>query len=166
MAKITPPSNQAADILHFEEFTPAKGAQSKVKRSSWAAKANEIVTEDGTAQKFAETYSDRLRYCHSTGAWFVWDGTSWTPNKTGAAFQWARELARKLAITQPDKIRYVTSKVSFAAGVERFARSDEAFAVTMDAWDNDVFLLGTPSGTVDLRTGVSGQVIQKRGLPS
>jgi P4 family phage/plasmid primase-like protien len=37
--------------------------------------------------------------------------------------------------------------------VERFAQADRAFAVTSSCWDRDPFLLGTPGGTVDLRTG-------------
>jgi putative DNA primase/helicase len=69
------------------------------------------------------------------------------------AFLWARELARRMSMSEPDKVRYVTSKTSFAGGVERFARSDLAFAVTAEVWDADPFLLGTPGGTVTLRTG-------------
>jgi putative DNA primase/helicase len=44
-------------------------------------------------------------------------------------------------------------KAAFAAGVERLAQSDRAFAVTADLFDRDPWLLGTPGGTVDLRTG-------------
>ncbi len=39
-------------------------------------------------------------------------------------------------------------------GVERFAQADRAFARTSDEWNRDPWLLGTPGGTVDLRTGV------------
>jgi putative DNA primase/helicase len=46
------------------------------------------------------------------------------------------------------------SKTTFAAGVEKFAKSDPTFAVTIEAWDRDPWLLGTPGGTVDLRTGI------------
>ena len=35
------------------------------------------------------------------------------------------------------RVRYVTSKTSFAAGVERFARHDPAFAVSIEVWDTD-----------------------------
>jgi len=105
------------------------------------------------AQQFADRYADHLRYCHDTGAWFRWDGNIWRQVRTGIAFQWARELARSMAVCEPAKIRYTTSKISFAGGVERFARSDPVFAVTIDVWDTDPWLLGTPAGTVDLRTG-------------
>jgi putative DNA primase/helicase len=83
----------------------------------------------------------------------VWDGAIWRQNNTGVAFQYARELTRKLSDNEKNRIRYISSKVSFAAGVERFARSDPAFAVTIDMWDQDPWLMGTPIGTVDLRTG-------------
>lgn len=113
----------------------------------------DIVTEDAAAVSFAGKYRDRLLYCHDTGAWFEWTGAIWRQNRVGVAFEWARTLARELAVTESDKVRYITSKTSFATGVERFARSDPAFAVTIEKWDTDPFLLGTPDGTVDLRTG-------------
>src|SRR5215218_4643232 len=33
---------------------------------------NDIVTEDNAAQRFAELYAGRLRFCHDSGAWFEW----------------------------------------------------------------------------------------------
>ncbi len=114
----------------------------------------DIITEDSAACQFAEIYRDRLRYCHDTGAWFKWDGSVWQRNRTGMAYQWARELARRLSLSEPDRVRYVVNKTSFANGVEKFARSDPTFAVTAEVWDADPFLLGTPGGTVDLRTGM------------
>lgn len=113
----------------------------------------DIITEDLAACEFAAIYRDRLRFCHDTGAWYEWNGSIWQPNRTGLAYQWARELARRLSLSEPDKVRYVVNKTSFASGVERFARSDPDFAVTAEVWDSDLFLLGTPCGTVDLRTG-------------
>ena len=65
-------------------------------------------------------------------------------SRTGEAFHWARELARGLAATQPEKARYTISRTAFAAGVDKFARCDPAFATTADYWDRDTFLLGTP----------------------
>ncbi len=39
------------------------------------------------------------------------------------------------------------------AAVEKLARSDRQHAATADQWDGDPWLLNTPGGTVDLRTG-------------
>ena len=115
--------------------------------------ANDMVTEDGAAMEFAARYGDKLRYCHDTGAWFNWTGAIWKPERTGLAFHWARELARRIAQDGTKAERNAASKTTFATGVERFARADRAFAVTIENWDADPLLLGTPGGTVDLRTG-------------
>ena len=123
------------------------------KPKSKAKHSVDLVTEDGGAQRFAALYADRLRFCHDAGAWFEWTGDIWRQNRTGVAFHWARELARELAEHEPDKVRYVSSKTSFAGGVERFARVDPIFAATAAKWDRDPYLLGTPAGTIDLRTG-------------
>jgi putative DNA primase/helicase len=134
------------------ETAPPREDSAKRNRKAASAGTN-IVTEDGAACRFADLHGDKLRFCHDTGSWFEWDGSIWRQNRMGLAFHWARELARGLSESEPDKVRYVTSKASFAASVERFARHDPAFAVTADYWDNDPFLLGTPGGTVDLKTG-------------
>ncbi|MGY2052282.1 phage/plasmid primase, P4 family [Methylobacterium sp. JK268] len=135
-------------------------AKPKKRRSKAAPTRNDIVTEDSAACEFAELYGDRLRFCHDTGAWFEWTGVAWRQNRVGMAFQWARELVRRLIVNEDADFRFKASKTSFAAGVERFARSDPAFAVTAEAWDADPWLLGTPGGTVDLRTGVLREALQ------
>lgn len=113
----------------------------------------ELVTEDSAALQFADEYRGRLRYCHDTGSWFEWRDTVWQRNRTGIAFEWARALARNMSADASDKVKNIVGRSTFAAGVERYCRSDPAFAVTIEAWDGDAFLIGTPSGTVDLKTG-------------
>jgi putative DNA primase/helicase len=113
------------------------------------ADAQGILSEDKVALAFAERYKDKLLYCHNSGKWHVWTGARWEPNQTKLAFHYARELAREFS----QGINAQLSKVAFASGVERFCIADPTFAVTADKWDRDLYLLGTPSGTVDLRTG-------------
>lgn len=108
-----------------------------------------VPTEDDLAQVFAERHADRLRYCHHHGGWIIWTGTHWCREDTMLAFHWARELAREFNVQGKASI----AKTTTASGVERYARADRAFAVTSEIWDRDPFLLGTPGGTVDLRTG-------------
>jgi putative DNA primase/helicase len=114
---------------------------------------DDIVTEDSVALQFAAQYGDTLRWCNHTGKWFEWDGIIWRKNERGLAFHWARELVRDMARTASSKTQFVTSKVSFAAGVERFCRCDPVFSVTSEVWDANPWLLGTPTGTVNLKTG-------------
>jgi putative DNA primase/helicase len=113
----------------------------------------DLLTEDSVALAFADRYRDELRFDHHVGKWYVWDGARWRCEDTCLAFFQARELVRELAKGMSDKVRLITSKAAFCGSVERFARADRAFAVTSDVWDRDGYLLGTPAGTVDLRTG-------------
>jgi putative DNA primase/helicase len=115
---------------------------------------NADVTEDGIATIFAEHYRDRLRYCHDTGSWFAWDGNIWRQEGTMLAFHWCRQTCRQISETVPsNRVQAILRRASTAAAVERFARADRVFAVNSEIWDRDPFLLGTPGGTVDLRSG-------------
>jgi P4 family phage/plasmid primase-like protien len=112
------------------------------------------ITEDAVALSFARVHGDMLRYCHHAGAWYQWNGTIWRREETRLAYAWARDLSRRLArVAESTKATVTAGKAAFAAGVERFAQADRAFAVTSEVWDRDPWLLGTPGGTVELRTG-------------
>jgi putative DNA primase/helicase len=147
--------------MNFENYKEAERRQRAEKKQPLP---NDIVTEDSAAQQFVDLHGQGLRYCHSTGSWYRWNGVYWRKDQTGIAFHWARELARKLAADQDERKRYITNKTSFSAGVERFAKSDPQVAVTVDHWDHDLFLLGTPGGTVDLRTGELRDSDQQDGI--
>ena len=117
--------------------------------------ASDPVTEDSAALEFAERHKDVLRFDHSQRSWFRFDGASWVRDSTGLAFEWARQQARELAKgEQSVRAKYAISRTSFARGVEEFAQTDERLAVASDVWDRDPWLLGTPGGTIDLRTGM------------
>jgi len=111
------------------------------------------LTEDGIALAFEAEYKDALRFCHDTGGWYVWTGSHWKQNRDKIAFSWARALVRHLNRRAEFKTKAITAKASFAAAVERYVQADRAFAVTAEVWDRDLHLLGTPAGTVELRTG-------------
>jgi putative DNA primase/helicase len=107
------------------------------------------LTEDFLALSFARLHSDKLKYCHHRGSWYQWDGTRWKHEETRLAFDWARTLCRQMNSECKTNI----AKSATAASVEKFAQADRRFAVTSEIWDRDPWLLGTPGGTVDLRTG-------------
>lgn len=107
------------------------------------------LSEDGIALEFARRHAQQLRYCHSTGAWFGWTGTHWRRDETDRAFAWARDLCREVNTQGLAKLK----KISTASAVEKASRADQQLAVTATVWDLDHWLLGTPGGAVDLRTG-------------
>jgi putative DNA primase/helicase len=140
-----------------QHFTPAKQKVPALDLKADIQQAEVLdggtITEDGIAEIFARRHAGTLRYCHHSRAWFEWNGVRWRRDETARAFQYSRRLGREhSAGRNPAEIRQAR-KVAFASGVERFAMSDEAFAVTSEVWDQDLYLLGTPDGTVDLRTG-------------
>lgn len=112
------------------------------------------VSEDGVALAFEARFRHRLRFDHSAGKWFEWAGSHWRREETQLAFAWARETCRAMAKADPKAFAAkAMSKAASASAVERFARAARAFAVTAGHWDPDPWKLGTPGGTVDLKTG-------------
>lgn len=114
------------------------------------------LTEDAVSLAFNIKYDGKLKFCHDTHKWYLWNGVYWQQNRDHIAFDYARDLARSFR----QKIEDISEgtlaavgKTAFASGVEKFAQRDRAFAVTADIWDQNPFLLGTPAGTVDLKTG-------------
>lgn len=112
------------------------------------------LSEDGVALAFERRHRHQLRFDHTLGKWFTWDGARWRLEDKRLAFAWARKACRDLAQLEPGNGRAkALARSQAAAGVERFAQAAPCFAVTIDDWDRDSWLLGTPGGTVDLRTG-------------
>jgi putative DNA primase/helicase len=111
------------------------------------------LTEDGVALAFVAKHGEDLRYCHHAGSWFRWNGAIWQKDETHVAFSWARAVCREIAHGGDDRVRTTLARAAAAAAVERFAQRDQRLAVTSTTWDRDPFLLGTPGGTVDLKTG-------------
>jgi putative DNA primase/helicase len=118
-----------------------------------------ILNEDGIALAFTKAHRERLRYCHHVQSWFLWTGSIWCREETRLAFSWARKICRDRAanLNPDDKVRNILARASSAAAVERYAQADRAFAVTASTWDQNRWLLGTPNGTVDLRSGALRQ---------
>jgi putative DNA primase/helicase len=104
------------------------------------------IGEDRVALDFSALYADRLRYVALWNKWLEWDGTRWRFEDTLHAFDLARALCRKAALV-------LEGKNSALAAVVALARTDRRQAATVTQWDADPWLLGTPGGTVDLRTG-------------
>ncbi len=140
-----------ADLARLTEEAPEPDIAPEPPDTQAGEKAG--LTEDGIALAFAAEHGGELRYCHHAQHWYVWAGSYWRREETKLAFSYARELCRRLAPKAEEKEQPKISKAAFSASVERFAQADRVFAVTAETWDRDPWLLGTPGGTVDLRTG-------------
>jgi putative DNA primase/helicase len=118
------------------------------------------IGEGAVAELFVSRYAERMRFCHTTGDWYYWDEIRWKREKTGLAFNFAHQLAKAAAAAESDAVQDKAGKANFAAGVERITRTDRQLAVTADKWDANPWLLGTPGGTVDLKTGILRRPLQ------
>ena len=111
-------------------------------------------SEEAIAIDFAHRHADRLRYVAKWNQWFCWDGTCWREDETRKVFSIARGLCRELALTMnksSESKRIASAKTR--AAVVSLAGEDYRLAATTDQWDTDPWLLNTPDGAVDLRTG-------------
>ena len=120
-------------------------------------------TEDELAIRLIDALQNRGRFVASWSQWLIFDGVCWREDSTLAMFDAARRICREItdkakidpALTEAQRDKIVTrlKQASTFAAVERIARSDRAAVASVDQWDADPWLLNTPGGVVDLRTG-------------
>lgn len=112
------------------------------------------LDENGVIEAFASRYKGNLKFDHHAGKWFKFGGAHWQREETKLARHYARETSLALALQDPKSATVKALKrVSTWEAIERGACTDRHFAVTSEIWNRDKMLLGTPGGTVDLRTG-------------
>jgi len=113
-------------------------------------------SEEALALRFSRKHADSLRYVQEWRCWMVWDHSRWREDCTLAVFDRVRAKCREASAEcgsdEKTGIR-LASKVTVAA-VERLIQSDRRHAAIAERWDSDPWLLNTPAGTVDLRTGM------------
>jgi putative DNA primase/helicase len=112
-------------------------------------------SEEALALQFAEVHEDDLRYVAAWGQWLEWDGVRWKRDNTLRALDLARRICRAASAecNMPNIARQL-ARAQTVAAVERLARADRRIAATVDQWDSDPWLLNTPGGVIDLRSGL------------
>jgi putative DNA primase/helicase len=99
--------------------------------------------EDNVALEFSAKYAETVRYVAAWNRWYIWDGACWRHEKTRFAYDLARPLCRKEGDARAKTVNAVVTLVN----------ADRRQAATVEQWDANPWLLGTPQGAVDLRTG-------------
>ncbi len=114
--------------------------------------APEFSDED-LALRFTALHVYTMRYVAKLGRWFKWTGKVWVEDEKRVAFSLVRQVCRGAAREcKPQTAKSIASAKTVAA-VERLAQADPRLATTVDVWDANPWLLNTPDGVVDLRTG-------------
>lgn len=130
------------------------------------------LTDLGNAERLIARHGSRIRYADATG-FLVWDGTRWKPDDTRELHRMAADTARSIRAEaailadhhhEEDKEGRKRAAAAFAFSLRseeeprlrrmlEVAKSMPTVIVTPAQLDADPWLLNTPTGTVDLRTG-------------
>jgi putative DNA primase/helicase len=111
-------------------------------------------TDEALALRFTEQHKESLRYVASWGRWLIWDGRVWQFDDTLQAFDLSRAICRKASSEcNEERVAAAIASAKTVAAVERLAKADRRHAAVAGQWDADPWLLNTPDGVVDLRTG-------------
>ena len=108
-----------------------------------------VGTQDAIALLFRKQMAGKMLYDHTRGQWLEWDGTRWKLDRTGKAYNFIRDISA----SENHEHKAAMATASFCEGVEKHLKNDPAFARTRDQFDRDNYVLNTPTGTIDLRTG-------------
>lgn len=116
-----------------------------------------LRSDEGNAQLLINQHGANLRYNHTAGRWYVWNGNKWEPQPQGGGY--AREYAKQAALTLPDTNetenkwkRRSLSAMSITSTLKA-AETNPRIATTSDAFDNNPYELNTPAGIINLQTG-------------
>jgi putative DNA primase/helicase len=119
-----------------------------------AARYLESVSEDEAGVSFAQAYAGLLRYDERQGSWFAWSGFHWKITGHLAATELVRNYIRALSGHVAGKAKDAMGRAAFAERVERVAKTNPFLLVGAEKWDADPYKLGTPGGTIDLKSGM------------
>jgi putative DNA primase/helicase len=111
------------------------------------------LSEDGIAMEFSRR-GDDWRYVAKWNQWLRWNDAKWEQEETREIFEIVRKICREIDSKNPKadgKARGVD--FSTVSSVEKFVRSDRKQATRSDAWDRNIWLINTPLGIIDLKTG-------------
>lgn len=119
-------------------------------------------TDMGNSERFLAQHGENVRYCYPWGKWLVWTGSRWALDDSGTVHRLAKETVKALYVeagaaeTEEERkalashARRSESATAIKAMLE-LARSD--VPISPEDLDAHPYLLNTPNGTVDLRTG-------------
>lgn len=119
-------------------------------------------TDEALALRFVAQHGHKLRYVASWGKWSIYRGTHWKQDSTLHVFDLVRGICRSAAAECENrnndrsnaKIAARIASAQTVYAIEKLARADRRVAAVPEQFDADPWLLNTPGGAVDLRTGI------------
>jgi putative DNA primase/helicase len=145
--RLIPRSQEGRAGPASEEDSRARSGKSSDPSSAVTSSADDAALAD----RFAKRRGDDLRYVAAWSKWLHYNGKVWKVEATHLARDLAKQLCQVAAREREGNRRIASSKT--IAGVQTLAAAHRKIAATVDQWDADPWLLNTPAGVVDLRTG-------------
>lgn len=171
-ASVQPSEAPAAPVAN-NPASPGAGLSPAVAGASTAiqilpAVSDQLAPEcsdDDLAARHLERMQHNTLWCEMWGRWLVWNGDRWLKDETNLVLDVVRQSCRLTANDvlgnpeiDPGKRQRQADKISSyrtISNVEKLARTYRSVATHPDEWDQDRWLLNTPGGVVDLRTGIT-----------
>ena len=111
------------------------------------------LSDDGLALSMGSEWAAKARHVALWGKWLFWNGWKWELDEKLLHMTLTREFLRRIAAAFP-KPGKALGDARVVARVVSLARSNPELASSSSDWDADPWLLNTPGGIVDLRTGI------------
>ncbi len=144
-------------LLDGEEEARKLSTIEGIERRCGAAHMNVLTerpSQGDVARAFADTFESELRFMTPGDLWFYWNGQRWQPdtNRTVPALmqRHVKRIAGRLSLAG----RHINiDNNGFITGAVTMVSRHDPLKVDASQLDSNHFLLGTPSGVVDLKTG-------------
>ena len=105
-------------------------------------------TEESLAREWVIINGRDWRFDPVMKSYFHWTGALWKRDEQNLAFHL---IGQHMCAAGTPKAPL--GKASMARGMDAFVQANPSLSIAHHNWDRDPFLLGTPGGTVDLKTG-------------
>ena len=129
-------------ILSQYPISKGKNLEDLIKKSKLGNPSENSLSRD-----FALRLQTKLRFCKPWGKWLFWSGTHWQIDEEGESIEQIRLALEKTDM--PDfRRRWITVK-----NIELLAQNEPDLRSKSNSWDQNPWLLATPNGTIDLKTG-------------
>lgn len=121
-------------------------------------------TDLGNSKFFRDFVNGNLIYNYRTQTWYEWTGKKWKACTVGHEVEWAKGTIRAMlkhaaTISDSDERRQYAAwaikseSEKHIKAMMNLARSESGIADSGEDWDIDPYMLGCPSGVLDLKTG-------------
>jgi len=148
------PELESINKLLEEELQKADETKANGTGSGGSIRSIGIDTEFQLADLFVKEHGEWTRHISLQNCWMEWTGQKWQEQKTLKVFDQIKFMLEKYSLVSRLATKKKMQSANMVSAVERIVRRNQKMiAVTLEQWDTDQWLLNTPKGILDLRTG-------------